>query len=129
MAEQQRHAPAPRAGVVGETELGEDRRLVEVHALGDQPLALEDEVRGHAAAKRATRRRERAQRAEVGSRSPVWFAAVHRAYDDRLRIACRELEIPEYLQELDGTDLEIERLRVEGLLQEAGLPLVVVEDS
>ena len=50
---------------MGEPELGEDRRLVEVHALGDQPLALEDEVGGHAAAKRAARRRERAQRAEV----------------------------------------------------------------
>jgi hypothetical protein len=72
-------------------------------------------------------RRLARQRAEVAPRSPVWFAAVHRAYDERLRIACRELQIAEHLGELEGIDLEIERVRVEGLLQAAGLPLVVVD--
>jgi len=72
-------------------------------------------------------RRLARQRAEVANRSPVWFAAVHRAYDERLRIACRELEIAEHLQELEGIDLEIERLRVEGLLETAGLNLTVVD--
>ena len=70
-------------------------------------------------------RRLARQRAEVAHRSPVWFAAVHRAYDERLRIACRELEIPEHLDALEGIDLEIERLRVEGLLEAAGLSLAV----
>jgi hypothetical protein len=74
-------------------------------------------------------RRLARQRAQVAPRSPVWFAAVHRAYDDRLQVACRELEIPEHLHELDGIDLEIERLRVEGLLQAAGLPLAVVDSD
>jgi hypothetical protein len=72
-------------------------------------------------------RRLARQRVEVASRSPVWFAAVHRAYDERLQIACRELEIAEHLHELDGIDLEIERPRVEGLLQAAGLRLAVVD--
>jgi hypothetical protein len=72
-------------------------------------------------------RRLSRQRAEVAPRSRVWFVAVHRAYDERLRIACRELEIPEYLQELDGIDLEIERLRVEGLLEAAGVRLATVD--
>jgi hypothetical protein len=72
-------------------------------------------------------RRLARQRAEVAPRSPVWFAAVHRAYDERLRVACRELRIAEHLHELEGIDLEIERLRVEGLLQAAGLPLAVVD--
>jgi len=72
-------------------------------------------------------RRLARQRTEVAPRSPVWFAAVHRAYDGRLVLACRELEIPEYLDDLEGVDLEIERLRVEGLLQAAGLRLVVAD--
>jgi hypothetical protein len=72
-------------------------------------------------------RRLARQRAEVAPRSPVWFAAVHRAYDDRLRIACRELEIAEHLHDLEGIDLEIERLRVEGLLEAAGLSLAVAD--
>jgi hypothetical protein len=72
-------------------------------------------------------RRLARQRADVAPRSPVWFAAVHRAYDDRLRIACRELEISEHLSELDGIDREIERLRVEGLLEAAGLSLAAAD--
>src|SRR5436305_10329791 len=72
-------------------------------------------------------RRLARQRTEVGTRSPVWFAAVHHAYDDRLRIACRELGIPEYLHDLDGVDLEIERVRVEGVLAQAGLRLAAVD--
>jgi hypothetical protein len=63
------------------------------------------------------------QRLGVGRRSEVWFAAVERAYDDRLRVACRELRIEEHLAELDGVDLDIERVRVEGTLQAAGIVL------
>ncbi|MGW4501804.1 hypothetical protein ACWENR_24735 [Micromonospora sp. NPDC004336] len=57
------------------------------------------------------------------SRQPVWHATVLRAYDDRLRQACRALGIAEHLAELDGVDLELERVRVEGLLHAAGLTL------
>jgi hypothetical protein len=72
-------------------------------------------------------RRLARQRAELASRSPVWSAALHRAYDERLRIACRELEIPEHLHGLEGVDLELERLRVEGALAAAGLSLAAAD--
>lgn len=96
-------------------------RLMRRHDDGDTPAGPPFEQVA------ADLRRLARQRAEVAPRSPVWFAAVHRAYDDRLRIACRELRIPEHLNELEGMDLEIERLRVEGLLQAAGLPLAVID--
>ena len=63
------------------------------------------------------------QRLGVGRRSEIWFAAVERAYDDRLRVACRDLCVEEYLAELEGIDLDIERVRVEGALQAAGMNL------
>jgi len=61
------------------------------------------------------------QRIEIGNRSPVWHLALQRAYDDRIRIACRALRVDHHLNELTGMDLDIERLRVEGELQAAGL--------
>jgi hypothetical protein len=61
------------------------------------------------------------QRIEIGNRSPVWHLALQRAYDDRLRTACRALRIDHHLNDLTGIDLDIERLRVEGELQAAGL--------
>jgi len=67
------------------------------------------------------------QRTGVATRSGVWFAAVQRAYDDRLCLACRELEICEHMAQLTGVDLEIERVRVEGMLQAAGIRLVGVD--
>lgn len=63
------------------------------------------------------------QRLGIATRSKVWHAAVLLAYDDRLRLASRCLGIPEHLGELDGVDLEIERVRVEGELEAAGLSL------
>jgi len=63
------------------------------------------------------------QRLGVAASSSVWHAAVMRAYDERLRMACRCLEVPEHLAELEGIDLEIERIRVEGELIGAGLVL------
>ena len=59
----------------------------------------------------------------VATRSPVWFNAVQRAYDEALRVACVQLGIDQYLDEVSGVDLEVERLRVEGELQRAGLVL------
>lgn len=64
------------------------------------------------------------QRIGIATRSPVWFAAVQRAYDDRLSLACLELEIPQHLRELTGIDQEIERVRIEGELAAAGIGLV-----
>lgn len=49
--------------------------------------------------------------------------AVLRAYDERLRQASRSLGVTEHLDDVDGVDLEIERVRVEGELQAAGLML------
>ena len=68
------------------------------------------------------RRRDR-QRLGNATRSKVWHAAVLLAYDDRLRLASRCLGVCEHLDQLDGVDLEIERLRVEGELEAAGLRL------
>jgi hypothetical protein len=42
-------------------------------------------------------------------------------YDQALSAACRCLGIDEHLAEVGGLDLEIERLRVEGALTDAGL--------
>jgi hypothetical protein len=65
------------------------------------------------------------QRIDIGNRSPVWHLAVQRAYDDRLRIACRALNVTHHLNDLSGVDLDIERLRVEGELQSTGLAMSI----
>lgn len=67
------------------------------------------------------------QRLGIATRSTVWFTAIQRAYDDRLRLACRSLAIEQHLDELRGVDLEIERVRVEGELIGAGLVLGPVD--
>ncbi|MGW0503115.1 hypothetical protein [Micromonospora sp. NPDC003241] len=53
----------------------------------------------------------------------VWHSSVLDAYDDRLRLACRALGVTEHLAELTGVDRQIERVRVEGELDAAGLRL------
>ena len=68
-------------------------------------------------------RRLGGHRLAAGGRSVVWHGAVIEAYDDRLRAGCRALGITEHLADLDGVDREIERVRVEGLLDAAGLPV------
>jgi hypothetical protein len=68
-------------------------------------------------------RRLRRQRTGIALRSPVWFAAIEKAYDDRLRLACDRLRIDQHLDELAGVDREIERVRLEGELEAAGLTL------
>ncbi|WBB77848.1 hypothetical protein O7606_16410 [Micromonospora sp. WMMD882] len=68
-------------------------------------------------------RRLRAYRVGRGGRPIVWPLLLIEAYDDRLRLACRYLGVPEHLADLDGVDREIERVRVEGELHAAGLPL------
>ncbi len=54
-------------------------------------------------------------------------AAVTRAYDRRLTNACRALDIEEHLADLEALDLELERLRVEGVLIRSGFVLTTVE--
>nr|MDT0660181.1 hypothetical protein [Micromonospora sp. DSM 115978] len=66
-------------------------------------------------------RRLGAQRLGVATRSPVWHHAILRAYDDQLKVASRCLGVAEHLSDLRGIDLAIERVRVEGELQAAGL--------
>ncbi|MEV0454706.1 hypothetical protein [Catellatospora methionotrophica] len=44
-------------------------------------------------------------------------------YDQALRDACQCLDIDEHLTEVDGLDLQIERVRVEGALIAAGVAL------
>ncbi|MEW2376689.1 hypothetical protein AB0883_11365 [Micromonospora sp. NPDC047812] len=68
-------------------------------------------------------RRLRSQGVGFDGRQPVWHGMVLQAYDDRLRLACRALGLAEHLTELEGVDLELERVRVEGLLHAAGLTL------
>ncbi|SDZ38562.1 hypothetical protein SAMN05444365_11267 [Micromonospora pattaloongensis] len=68
-------------------------------------------------------RRLAGQRLGIAGRSQVWQCAVLRAYDDRLRLASQRLGVAEHLAELEGMDLEIERVRVEGELTAAGLSL------
>lgn len=55
--------------------------------------------------------------------SEVRREAIRRAYETRLRDACRSLDITEHLDDLAGLDREIERLRIEGELEAEGLVL------
>ncbi|TWJ24419.1 hypothetical protein JD76_04569 [Micromonospora endolithica] len=61
-----------------------------------------------------------------GGRAVVWHDTARQAYDDRLRMACAALGFTEHLAELTGADREIERVRMEGLLHDAGLTLPAV---
>jgi hypothetical protein len=69
------------------------------------------------------RRLDRQRRSGPTTESTLWLAAVLRAYDEWLRLACRSLGVVEYLQPLEGVDRDIERIRLEAELQANGLPL------
>lgn len=69
------------------------------------------------------RRLDRQRRGGLTLQSERWLAAVMVAYDERLCMACRCLGVRENLRPLDGMDREIERVRVEGALEAAGLNL------
>ncbi len=66
-------------------------------------------------------RRLGAERLANEPRSASWQTIVQRVYDDRLRTACRQLDLAEYLSGLSGVDREIERLRIVDALAGAGL--------
>jgi DNA-directed RNA polymerase specialized sigma24 family protein len=70
---------------------------------------------------RELRRLDQQRRSTLIRQSHRWQEAVLRAYDRRLLLACRALGIVEHLDALEGMDREIERLRVEGVLQGTGL--------
>ena len=112
-------------GKVLEGSLGRRWRLVRIaHAL-KAPAALEHSEPTCPPIQQvaADLRRLSRQRIGIATRSPVWFTAVQRAYDDRLRVASEQLGIEQHLSELTGMDLDVERVRVEGLLEAAGLAL------
>ena len=69
------------------------------------------------------RRLDHQRRTGPGMNSEVYLAAVMVAYDTRLCLACQCLGITEYLDKLEGVELDLERVRVEGLLEAAGLVL------
>lgn len=69
------------------------------------------------------RRLHRQRSSGPTTESSAWLTAVQRAYDDRLCLACTCLGVSQHLDQLDGLDREIERVRVEGELEAAGLSL------
>jgi hypothetical protein len=72
---------------------------------------------------RELRRLDRQRRGGPTLESERWLAAVVEAYDAGLCRACRCMGVPEHLEPLEGVDREIERVRVEGALEAAGVPL------
>jgi hypothetical protein len=85
--------------------------------LDDAPAEQIDDIA------RELRRLHRQRRGGPACESERWLAAVLEAYDDRLCRACRCVGVPEHLEPLEGLDREIERVRVEGALQAAGVAL------
>ena len=75
------------------------------------------------------RRLDRQRRGGPTTESETWSAAVARAYDEWLRAACRRLDVTEHLSTLEGVDRDIERVRIEGELQTAGLILRSAADQ
>jgi hypothetical protein len=69
------------------------------------------------------RRLHRQRRTGPTRESQRWLADVQRAYDLRLRLACRYLGVAEHLEGLEGIDRDIERMRIEHRLEAAGLAL------
>jgi hypothetical protein len=63
------------------------------------------------------------RQSSVYTQSEALFAAVIRAYDVRLTLASRRLGVTEHLAALQGADRDLERVRVEGELESAGLVL------
>lgn len=66
---------------------------------------------------------QRLDRRRQTSRSGPLRAAVVSAYDVRLCLACECVGVPGDLESLRGTDREIERVRLEGSLERAGVKI------
>jgi hypothetical protein len=112
-----------------ESDYGRDE-TVDLHRLdqamvGDRPVLVPVPAGGASIEQIACDLRRLGQQRHAGLNlaSVEWQAAVLRAYDQRLTLACRCLEITEHLEPLDGMDRDLERLRVECELQAAGFAL------
>jgi hypothetical protein len=119
-----RHRPYPGLTIRQRRRLARLDRTLSDRRTGSWPLCQGPPIETIA----TDLRRLRSQRDGVAQRSPVWFTAVEKAYDERLGLACERLAIEAHLEELTGMDREIERLRVEGELEAAGLRLERVID-
>jgi hypothetical protein len=89
----------------------------DVPVLDDAPAQAIDDIA------RELRRLDRQRRGGPTLESDRWLEAVIQAYDDGLCRACRCVGVPEHLEPLEGIDREIERVRVEGALEAAGVTL------
>ena len=69
------------------------------------------------------RRIDRQRRSGPATGSELWLDAMVRAYDHRLELACDSLGVSQHLHQLGGMDRDIERVRVQGRLQDSGLDL------
>lgn len=85
--------------------------------LDDAPAQAIDDIA------RELRRLDRQRRGGPTLESERWLEAVLQAYDDGLCRACRCVGVQEHLRPLEGMDREIERVRVEGALEAAGVTL------
>jgi hypothetical protein len=85
--------------------------------LDDAPAMTIEDIAGE------LRRLDRQRRGGPTGESERWLAAVQQAYDERLCLACRCVGVQQHLAPLEGMDREIERVRVEGALQAAGVTL------
>ena len=92
-----------------------DRGRVGVRAPGPAP-SLEQ-------AAAALQRLARQRTLDATHGSVKWRDAQVTAYDRWLAVACDHLGVAHHLAELDGMDLDLERLRVEEALAAAGLHL------
>jgi hypothetical protein len=88
-----------------------------VPLLDDAPAPAIEEIASE------LRRLHKQRRGGPTCESERWLAAVQWAYDERLCLACRCVGVTEHLKPLEGMDREIERVRVEGALQAAGVAL------
>jgi hypothetical protein len=107
----------------GRREVRELRCLERELATGELEVRAPDREPGIDELVAELRRLDRQRCSAPTTDSAAWLAAVLRAYDQRLALASRCLGLDEYLDRLEGMDLEIERLRVEGMLHAAGLRL------
>ncbi|HEY0536163.1 MAG TPA: hypothetical protein VGD29_31645 [Actinoplanes sp.] len=89
----------------------------DIPVLDDAPAQAIDEIA------RELRRLDRQRRGGPTLESERWREAVLQAYDEGLCRACRCMGVQEHLEPLEGMDREIERVRVEGALQAAGVAL------
>jgi hypothetical protein len=65
----------------------------------------------------------RLDRVRCPGETGLWAAAIERAYDRWLQVACHYLAVSHHLFALDDMDRDIERVRIEAELSAAGLAI------